>query len=419
MTKTSATPKDTTNPTETAGAQGIAPEVSGMAVGDGWREVKFSDLLIDESISYGIVQPGFHTENDSVPIVRVNNIKSGKINVSDVLKVASKIESKYQRTRLFGGELLITVVGSIGECAVVPNELKGWNVARAVSVARIKPGYEIDFVKYSFLTEDVKFQMYGNTNDTVQPTLNLSSIKNLIFRLPPLTEQKAIAAVLSSLDDKIDLLHRQNQTLEAMAQTLFRQWFIEEAREDWEDGFLLDIALNIKDSIQPAEMNGDMAYVGLEHISRKSIALNQWGKVSDVSSNKYCFAQRDILFGKLRPYFHKVCFAPFFGVCSTDILVIRPKKESWFAFCLFAFFQDDVVEYANIGSGGTRMPRTDWGTLGQYEIRLPDEAVIERFNQISLPLLQKIEQNLQQIQTLTQLRDTLLPKLMSGEVRII
>ena len=144
-----------------------------------WAEYKFADVLVDGNISYGIVQPGFHTEIDSVPIVRVNNIKDGKIKIEDVLKVSSEIEQKYQRTRLEGGELLITVVGSVGECAIVPDSLNGWNVARAVSVARINNDFDKRYIKYCFKSEDMKFQMYGKTNDTVQPTLNLSLLKSL------------------------------------------------------------------------------------------------------------------------------------------------------------------------------------------------------------------------------------------------
>lgn len=206
-----------------------------------WQSVAFSDVLVDESISYGIVQPGSHTEINCVPIIRVNNIKNGNIKTDDVMKVAADIEEKYQRTRLRGGELLITVVGSVGECAIVPEELKGWNVARAVSVARIKETYDKRFIKYCFKSEDIKFQMYGNTNDTVQPTLNLSSLKALQLMVPSLEEQKSIASVLSNLDDKIDLLHRQNKTLESMGDTLFRQWFVE-GPGDWEERPLSSIA---------------------------------------------------------------------------------------------------------------------------------------------------------------------------------
>lgn len=251
-----------------------------------------------------------------------------------------------------------------------------------------------------------------------QQNLNVGLISSFLINIPEISEQKAIASILSSLDDKIDLLHRQNKTLEAMAETLFRQWFVEEAQESWKDGILGDFADNIKDAIKAHEIQPEGIYVGLEHIDRRNIALNQSGLGEEVNSNKYAFARGDILFGKLRPYFHKVCFAPFSGICSTDILVIRPKKPEWFAFCLFAFFQNDVVEYANLGSGGTRMPRTDWGALKMYPIAMPDPDTLKQFNNIVLPSLDKITYNLSQIRTLEKLRDTLLPKLMSGEVRV-
>jgi type I restriction enzyme, S subunit len=383
-----------------------------------WKEYKFSDVLIDESISYGIVQPGTHTETDSVPIIRVNNIRNGGLKIDDVLKVSSAIEQKYKRTRLRGGELLITVVGTVGECAIVPSHLMGWNVARAISVARIKKDFDKRFIRYCFKSEDLKFQMYGNTNDTVQPTLNLSLLKELVLTIPPLPEQKAIAQILSSLDDKIDLLHRQNKTLEAIAETLFRQWFIEEVKDDWREGTLADISDNIRDAVKPADIQESTIYVGLEHIDRRDITLKQCGLGEDVNSNKYAFKSQDVLFGKLRPYFHKVCFTPFSGICSTDILVIRPKEEKWFPFCLFSFFQDDVVEFANLGSGGTRMPRTSWQNLKSYPINIPDTENLTRFNQLVLPSIEKMTYNLKQMQTLEQIRDTLLPKLMSGEIRI-
>jgi len=243
-----------------------------------WDEYLFSNLLVDESISYGIVQPGEHVETESVPVVRVKDIKDGRINNNDILKVSSSIEEKYKRTRLRGGELLITVVGSVGECAIVPESLRGWNVARAVSVANIKDDFDIHFVKYCFKLEEVIFQIYGNTNDTVQPTLNLSSLKKIKILVPPLPKQKAIASVLSSLDDKIDLLHRQNKTLEAMAETLFRQWFVEEAQDDWEEKSLYDCIELIGGGTPQTSVdeywNGDILW-----ISAKDITPNHKGVI--------------------------------------------------------------------------------------------------------------------------------------------
>jgi type I restriction enzyme S subunit len=290
------------------------------------------------------------------------------------------------------------------------------------SIAIVKPDCKkIDskFLVYAIKSPEVTDTILNNfVSGSGVPRIVLKDFKKVEISYPNLEQQKAIASVLSSFDDKIDLLHRQNTTLERMAETLFRQWFVEEAQKDWEEGTLSDVSDNIRQSVQAKDIQATTKYIGLEHIDRRIIALKQYGVGEDVSSNKYAFEKNDILFGKLRPYFHKVCFSPFSGICSTDILVIRPKSPDYFALCLFAYFQNDVVEYANLGSGGTRMPRTDWETLKQYPISLPDKNILLKFNAIVLPSINKITENLAQIHTLEKLRDNLLPKLMSGEIRI-
>jgi len=272
---------------------------------------------------------------------------------------------------------------------------------------------------YNYLNRKNVREYLGNISaGSVQSDMTHSIFKTVEIPLPPLPEQKAIASVLSSLDDKIDLLHRQNKTLEAMAETLFRQWFVEEAQEDWEEGCLGDIANQIRDGVSHNNIAPGTIYIGLEHIDRKNITLNKFGYSDNLQSNKYLFYENDILFGKLRPYFHKVTFAPFSGVCSTDILVIRAKSTKLFNYSLFAFYQPDVVEYANLGSEGTRMPRTNWNTLKQYPIFIPDDSLLNKYNEIVTHLINKIKYNQSQIRTFEKLRDTLLPKLMSGEVRV-
>jgi restriction endonuclease S subunit len=324
-----------------------------------WMLVNFSDVLVDESISYGIVQPGFHTEIDCVPIIRVNNIKNGYIKTDEVMKISADIERKYQRTRLTGGELLITVVGSIGECAIVPDELSGWNVARAVSVARIKETYDKRFIKYCFKSEDVIFQMYGNTNDTVQPTLNLSSLKALKLSIPPLPEQKAIAAVLSSLDDKIDLLHRQNQTLEAMAQTLFRQWFIEEAREDWEDVMLgdyfpvitgkKDANFSTDDGLYPF-FTCSQTYLKAPNFSFDASAILLAGN-GDFNVKRYV--------GKFEAY------------QRTYVLIPNEVKYFNFLFTLIKFYLDVITE----GSQGSVISFITKGMITDFKFKMPLEQI--------------------------------------------
>jgi len=373
---------------------------------------------VSDTITYGYTASATD-ENTGVKFVRITDIVPDRINWETVpfCPISEKDAEKY---KLNIGDIIVARTGAT----------TGWN--KTIKKLSHKAVYASFLIKYSvnYSIADPYYVGYNLQSPnwyeyvdaiaggSAQPGANAKQLGSFKFLLPTLVEQKAIASVLSSLDDKIDLLHRQNKTLEAMAETLFRQWFIEEAKEDWEEGVLGDIASNVRvnatiESIKPSEK-----YIGLEHIERRHIALSQYGSGSDIGSNKSRFKKHDILFGKLRPYFHKVCITQFEGICSTDILVLRAKEKDWTFFTLFAFFQDSVVEYANLASGGTRMPRADWGSLSQYPISIPPLDLVNEFNEVVTPLIEKIHRNLEQIQKLENLRDTLLPKLMSGEVRV-
>jgi type I restriction enzyme S subunit len=271
-------------------------------------------------------------------------------------------------------------------------------------------------------------------------------------RLPPLAEQKAIAAVLGALDDKIELNRRMNATLEAMARALFQSWFVDfdpvRAKLDgrnpdgldkasaapfpagfqdsplgpipqgWTSGCLADIGTNSRRGVQPGEIAPNTPYIALEHMPRRCIALGDWDDSADVASGKSAFTKGEILFGKLRPYFHKVGVAPIDGVCSTDILVLAPKDPEWFGFLLGHASSDELIQFTDLASTGTRMPRTNWGDIGLFKVALPPKSVAGTFTRIIEPMLERINGNLYQSRTLATLRDTLLPKLLSGELAV-
>lgn len=388
-----------------------------------WKEYRFSELLVDDSISYGIVQPGFHKE-DGIPIIRVNNIKNGKIASEDVLKVSSDVESKYNRTRLEGGELLITVVGTVGECAIVPKELKGWNVARAVSVARIKEGINKQFIRYAFKTDDLIFQMYGNTNDTVQPTLNLSSLKDLKFSLPPLTEQTAIAEVLSSLDDKIALLHRQNKTLEQLAETLFRQWFVEEELNGTL-GEYIKVQNGYAFKSKDFKEKGFAGVIKIRNISMGSIDITNHDCVDEnVVKNldiKFKIKTGDFLIAMTGAEIGKI------GIIE------KTEREIWLnqrvgkleakvpygdLIGYLALKSREGQEHITNACAGSAQENISSAGIEEMNFVNYNKNKTEALGKEIQPLFEKIIFNQGQIKTLIQLRDTLLPKLMSGEVRV-
>lgn len=166
-----------------------------------WERVAIGELVEDGEVSYGIVQPGQNCP-EGVPIVRVSDIRNGVIDTTNPLKTDPAIAGRFRRTALRGGELLVSIVGTVGEVAVASPALAGWNVARAVAVVRPVEASAI-WLRYCFLTDEVRNQLNGSLNTTVQATLNLKDLKALRVPLPPEEVRTAIAEVLGVLDDKI------------------------------------------------------------------------------------------------------------------------------------------------------------------------------------------------------------------------
>ncbi len=193
----------------------------------GWECLPL-DQLVESSrgISYGIVQPGQH-DVGGIPIVRVNNVRNGRIEAAEVLRVSGDVESKYERTRLRGGEVLLSLVGTLGECAVVPIELSGWNVARAIGVIPLEPGIDPRWVAYCLRSSGLQSLMRAWATTTVQATLNLRDVRRLPILLAPEVLRLAITDTVSALDDKIEQNRRTARALERTARAIFRAWFVD------------------------------------------------------------------------------------------------------------------------------------------------------------------------------------------------
>jgi len=255
------------------------------------------------------------------------------------------------------------------------------------------------------------------------PSTSREEVYDLDIKLPPLPEQKAIASVLSSLDDKIDLLHRQNKTLEAMAETLFRQWFVEEVQEgDCENGVLGDIV-----DINPIYQlkKGDIAtYLEMSNVSNSTFNPQGWAKREFSSGMK--FQNGDTLLARITPCLEngKTCFVMFLdegeiGWGSTEYIVIRMKKP-FHPFISYIISKDkDFRDFAICSmSGSSGRQRAQANVIKKYDMKIPPLATIEDLNRQLAGIVPKLEENSNQIRTLEKLRDTLLPKLMSGEVRV-
>jgi type I restriction enzyme S subunit len=418
---------------------------------DGWAFTPLESCAVPGSISYGVVQPGSPVVQ-GVPIIRVNNFRDMRLDLSDVMRIAPEVEAKYGRTRLSGGEVLLTLVGSVGQVAEVPKTCAGFNVARAVGVVKPANGIDAKWIAICLRSPLSQHLLGSRANTTVQTTINLKDVRALPIPIPPPAERQQIAEFVSALDDRIALLRETNATLEAIAQALFKSWFVDfdpvrakqkglapagmdeatpalfpDSFEEsalglvprgWRVGALGDVAQTVKVQLQPSKLHSAINYVGLEHIPRKSLSLVSWETAEGLESAKAEFSEGDILFGKLRPYFHKVVVAPFDGVCSTDILVCQSKQRDYYGFTAMQLSSTALIDYADRLSNGAKMPRIGWRDIAAYPSVIPPASVAAEYTRVIEPMLQRMKANVFQAQTLAALRDTLLPRLISGQLRL-
>ena len=358
----------------------------------------------------------------------------GRIDETKVAHIDGVTNELLSRSVLNEEDILFTIAGTIGRVAMVRRAILPANTNQAVAIIRpnlsvIEPRY----LYYALRDRQGVRRALTRVVQSVQANLSLTELSETRIPLPSKQEQRAIAHILGTLDDKIELNRRMNQTLEAMAHAVFKSWFVDfepfrdqgmqdsplgEIPVGWRAAILGDIADNPRRGVQPSQIEDNTPYIGLEHMPRHCIALAEWGEGRGIQCSKFEFRSGDILFGKLRPYFHKVGIAPVDGVCSTDILVITPRKHEWFGLVLGCVSSDEFINYTDAASTGTKMPRTNWDDMARYKVVLPAGDIAETFTGIVGALVDRIVASIAESHTIVEIRDALLPKLLSGEIRV-
>lgn len=393
------------------------------------------ESLTDRKIGYGIVQPGASIPN-GIPVIKVNNIISGLRNISDLDTTTVENESKYTRTRLVGGELIISVVGTIGKTAIVPADFAGCNLVRATAMIDIKDPLITQWVKYYIDSPMGQHYIAENLNTTVQPTLNVKSLVEMPIPMYSSEYIENVVSILKSLDDKIECNRRINENLEQQAQALFKSWFVDfEPFKDqpfveselgmipqgWKVVELSDIAEISKVSINPLKHSQTV----FEHYSIPSYDNGLKPEIQlgeDIKSNKFVIENRMVLFSKLNPRIKRVWYVDNVGansVCSTEFVPYKAKEESKSSFLYSLIngqgFYDFVMSMVN-GATGSHQRFHPEESL-KYKVAY-NEGVCEKFSAIITPMINQILGVREESRRLAELRDALLPKLMSGEINV-
>ena len=402
-----------------------------------WRSLG-SYVNSSRGICYGIVQPG-KEDPDGVPIIRVKDFEDGRVSTSGAKRVAPSIEENYARSRLQGGEVLLSLVGTLGLVAIADDDLAGSNIARAVGLIPVERKIA-RFVALSLRSEFAQRYMQRWATTTVQATLNLRDVKRLPIPHPPLPEQRRIAAVLGALDDKIELNRKMNRTLEEMAQAIFKSWFIDFDGVPPED--LVDSELGpIPRGWEVSEIGDRVRVMGGGTPSTKKTEYwesgsHRWTTPKDLST-----ANSPVLLDTLR----KITDVGLAKISSgllpkgTFLLSSRaPVGYTAIAMIPVAVNQgyiaippgDDLsplymyhwcvanLDVIKSHAGGTTFQEISKRNFRPLKITVPPAREMHKFDEVVSLLFGRITESEREIRTLAQLRDTLLPKLISGEIQV-
>lgn len=286
---------------------------------------------------------------------------------------------------------------------------------------------DYEYVYYAMVTLYEK--IVSLKNGGAQPNLNAKIIREIEIPFPDIETQHRIADILSAYDDLIENNKKQIKLLEEAAQRLYKEWFvdlhfpgyentkiIEGIPEGWKKSSLEEICELQETIISVEELALNCPYIGLEHMPRKDFCLASFGQAQDSCGKKYFFEEDDIIFAKIRPYFHKVGFAITSGVVSLDSFVIKSQKGFW-GLLLMTMFSEDFVNYSyRTCKEGAKMPRADWNQMKKYYVKIPDDQIRKEFEENIWSITRQIKVLAFQNKNLLEARDRLLPKLIQGEI---
>jgi type I restriction enzyme, S subunit len=405
------------------------------------------------AITYGIVQPGKLSPN-GIPIVRVNNFTSGGLDLSEVLSVDPDIEKKYIRSRPRPFDILITLVGSIGQVAIAPPNIVGWNLARAVGLIPMPDRHHAEWVYYSIQNRDVQQFIKQHANTTVQATFNLGDLTRLPIFYPDRKTRQGILETLTSIDERIELNKNLTDMLEQMAQTIFRDWFVDfgpvrrklagatnpgevmgglsldptfaaklaelfpnnfnenDLPSGWDRYLLEEIADHRKGAVVPEAAPS----TPFEHYSLPSFDKGEEPAIDlglTIKSNKTPVPNGAVLLSKLNPETPRVWL-------PNEFLVFSPKEISSRSL-LYALFRDPSFRQmlAGMVTGTSKShQRISPSALLLQSVIVGRNDVFSAFAALVEPFLLRVLSGRAESKTLAEARDYLLPRLMSGEVRV-
>ncbi|MEI6178126.1 MAG: restriction endonuclease subunit S [Verrucomicrobiota bacterium] len=419
-----------------------------------WRDVALGDVA--DELTVGYVGPmASEYVDEGIPFLRSLNVDPLRINRNDLKFITPEFHQRIGKSRLSPGDVVIVRTGKPGACSVVPEWLPDANCSDIVIV---RCGKQLDnrFLAYYVNTVACN-HIAAHLVGAVQQHFNVGSARTMRINLPPLASQKAIASVLGSLDDMIEANREINEILEEMARALFKSWFVDfdpvraklEGRQPagmdaataalfpdhfqdselgqiprgWRNATIGDICEINNWSLGKNDKLDTLEYVEISEVNRGNIAnVVTYHRGDEPSRARRRLRHGDTVLSTVRPdrgaYFLALN-PPENRVASTGFAVVTPSKTPW-SYVHAAMTQPDVSDHLGHLADGGAYPAVRPEIISAIEVVIPNTSVIlDAFQQVCAPLFEMAESNRLESRELAALRDTLLPKLLSGEVRVV
>ena len=370
-----------------------------------------------------------------VPFYRSREIieKNNNSDISEPLFISPEV---YENIKMkFGvphkGDMLLTSVGTIGIPYIARDEqfyFKDGNLTWMKDFSdKLSSKYLYYWLSSKFGRESLINRCIGSS----QSALTIDILKKYKLLVPNRETQDEIVSILSAYDDLIEVNNKRIKALEQMAENLYKEWFVRfrfpgHETTEFEDGIpkgwkkikIKDIAQEVGVSEKAENRAAYSHYLPIDTLPPRSMALKEEEDIENAESSLESFKAGDILFGAMRPYFHKVLIAPFDGLTRSTCFIIDAKKAEYRLFLYFLLFSDSTIDFATTVSVGSTMPYVRWKDLERMYFIKPEIEIVKKFNEITAPIVKRIVGFYRINSNLIRQRDLLLPRLMSGKLEV-
>lgn len=398
-----------------------------------WEKVKLKEIAL--AIQTGPFGSQLHQSDYSkngIPVVMPKDLLNGKISEQSIARVSKIHVNRLKRHIISNGDILYSRRGDVGRCAYATEYETGWLCGTGclrVTINTIKANSK--FIFYQLQQPSIVGWVQNHAVGSTMLNLNTAILSEIPLLLPTLCIQTKIADILSAYDELIENNQKQIKLLEEAAQRLYKEWFvdlrfpgcentpiIDGVPEGWKEGILGDIAINVGKKVKKEDRNKYKQYLPIDCLPRKSLAYTESLNIKLAESSLVSFKPKDILFGAMRPYFHKVVIAYDKGLTRNTCFVINAKEREILSYLTMLLFSDNTINYATTISVGTTMPYVRLNDFLNMEIIIPAPHIVKEFEKLFKPISEDIVNFAKQIGVLSEARDRLLTKLMSGEIEV-